>query len=291
MVISRIKIENFCEIDSFESPLSPRFNVFKGEHAQTIIKAIGLLLKNTSILSTAKTTGAGIKTHIEAEIELCGITRLVSARGLSQIDSFDYEIKEGVAQRTFNWCDCIHSNPEEDTLNLFCLSCKNNFSERFRYYKDIQAFYPNGEFARLTSGIGETQTFRACLREYIGQYRPERIVSDKNYHLQISDDGKFLAINPQYPAGTVRLNDFENMMFEYLCFLNINSFWQSIEDIRNINHEMLPLLIEGKVRSANEYSNLISNLKRATRLKRQIIVGIQILPDSFISSADRHFMI
>ena len=72
--------------------------------------------------------------------------------------------------------------------------------------------------------------------------------------------------------GTVPLNETGDMLFEYLCFLNVNRFWKKVEAIRNFNHVSWPLLICGLPAFAETGNDKTNYLKAALSLNRQLFV-------------------
>lgn len=276
MIIKNIKIENFGKLDHFESSFNQYFTTFTEVHAQTVINAIGVILKNTKILNHLKKTDIKKDTHIEAEFEVDNEQYLVLANGIPKEHSFRYTVQKRTGTPDFEFYSRSRSSPEEDEIGIFYVNGKVAFSEKFQNYKDKETYYPSNNFGIRTNGIGNTKTFRTCLSKFISAYTPEKISGKENYELHIGIDGKFIAVNTANANDRTSMSLYEKVSFEYLCFLNVNRFWQTVEDIRDFNHDNCPLLVIGSTTSATESVTLSKVLKAARIAERQIIVGIEV---------------
>ena len=102
---------------------------------------------------------------------------------------------------------------------------------------DTEKYYPNGNFGDITDGIGTTKTFRSYLKNYIRTYKPQCLRKGKEYLLILDNNGEFRVTHPKLPVDTVpNLSESENILYHYLCFLNLSEFWYGIEQIKDIHY-------------------------------------------------------
>ena len=153
--------------------------------------------------------------------------------------------------------------------NIFCFNKKNVYAERFLHYKDPDKYYSPGEFQKLTDGIGTTRIFRAYLSEYIREYEPN-VMPLTEYRIDILSDGRFVGYSANSPNTIIKLEDDDIRLFDYLCYLNVNDFWDRFEEIRDMNHEKWPMIIDAA--DLANVPNFNELLKKSCVLQRQLIL-------------------
>jgi hypothetical protein len=137
--------------------------------------------------------------------------------------------------------DCSYLCGEEAELRRFRLDPESPYAERLKRYKDIDRYYPGKRFAALTDGIGCTRTFRTCLGGYIKEFEPYPFPENAEWVVMLNPDGSFVLEGP----GAERERDDEtNRLFEFLCFLHINTFWGRVEELRGCRLADSPLIVE-----------------------------------------------
>lgn len=265
MIIKRIEIKGFENVDRFEASFDGRLVILPGQIAAAVTGAIGVVLK--SRILTVAAPGFNSSTLIRAEIEKAGETFSVVAHASPETEGLVYEVSTEAGNPCFDFFDQVRQSREEEVLSFFVLDRSNRFSDRFMRYKDPEKYFPCDSFKRLTDGIGNTRSFRLCLGEHIREYAPESPDFNRDCRMVLDKAGRFI-LEKSAGAAPAALSETENMLFEYLCFLNVNQFWKKVEAIRDLNHTAWPLFIKGLsgTESASEY------LKKALPLDRQVFV-------------------
>lgn len=265
MIIKRIEIEGFDNVDRFEASFGSRFVILPGQIAAAVTGAIGVALKSRILAGEAP--GVNSNTFIRAEIERAGETFSVVAHGSPETEELIYEVSTENGNRCFDFFRRIHQSPEEEKLSLFALDRSNRFSDRFMRYKDPEKYFSGDSFKKLTDGIGNTRSFRRCLGNHIRKYAPECPAFNRDCRIVLDKTGRFI-LESSAGAAPAAVSGTEDMLFEYLCFLNVNQFWKKVEAIRDINHAAWPLFITG----LNGIEEMTYYLQKALPLDRQIFV-------------------
>ena len=247
MLVKRIHIEDFEEVDHFEASFDPQLAVLSPMIADTVIKAIGVILKSEFLIGHDPVIKEG--TEITAEIEITGTLYYVTATGVPETNSFEYDVKTRKEGACDDFYEMIHQSPEEESLTRFVYDRKNRFSDRLEHYKDTEKYYPERSFSELTDGIGDTRVFRVSLKNHIKEIN----TFDRNL-LSMSDA----------------------VIYEFLSFIHLNRFWQNIESIRDFNHIFWPLFVFDLTERTDEAEQLAvaEYLKNAgSSLERQIFLS------------------
>ena len=126
-----------------------------------------------------------------------------------------------------------------------------------------------GDFQKKTNGFGSTQTFRTYLKEFIQKYGTCDSFTD-SYKAGLRSDGSFVRCCPTLSHFIANLNDQEKKLFDYYCYIEVNKFWCGFEDIRDINHEKWPMLIDAE--DLNDYTGFHKLLAKSKGLGNQMII-------------------
>ena len=245
MLVKRIHIEDFEEVDHFEASFDPQLAVLSPKIADTIVKAIGVIMKSEFLIGHDPVIKEG--TEIKAEIEITGTLYYVTATGVPETNSFEYDVKTQGESSCDDFYDMIHQNAEEESLSRFVYDRRNRFSDRLKHYKDIEDYYPERSFSKLTDGIGDTRMFRISLKN----------------HGKVNFDRDILSLS-------------DAVIYEFLSFIHLNRFWQNIESIRDFNHIFWPLFVFDLTERTDEAEQLAvaEYLKNAvSSLERQIFLS------------------
>ena len=120
----------------------------------------------------------------------------------------------------------------------------------------------------MTNGIGLTKSFRSYLAEYIRKYEPCGLFSGE-YKIKLCSDGRFIGCSANGSNSITDSNEFNKKLFDYKCYLDVNKFWNEFEDIRDMNHEKWPMIIDAT--DLQEHIDFKKFLKK-TGLYRQLIL-------------------
>ena len=287
MNIRRLKIENCAGVGCFESVFLSDMIVLSGRNSEIVASAIKLLTggrlskrEEWIFRSDAATLYAEIEFDRKELYD-------VEIRGSAQTGLPEYRaLKPNVHEdHTEEYLMRIRQSEEEEISNVFSDFKKRGYPHKIKYYKDLEKYYPDNSFADLTDGIGTTKTFRSYLRNYLCAYKPQRLRKDKEFLLILSDNGEFKVIHPDLPIDTMPyLSESENILYHYLCFLNLSEFWYGIEQIKDIHHIRRPLLISDFAERINSSIDIADYIARTRKLNRQIFL---MLPCGDTSRIDK----
>lgn len=99
------------------------------------------------------------------------------------------------------------------------------------------------------------------------KYEPSDLFTD-GCLIKLCSDGRFVRCDAKGSGSIPDPNEF-NKLFDYKCFLDVNYFWSCFEDIRDMNHEKWPLIIDAEeLQEQIEFKELL----KKTSLGRQMIV-------------------
>lgn len=272
MILQKLKIENFGKIKHLKLSFDSQLAIISTLNADEIIQAIGLVTNNKKIYGRNTKQTQSNNTCISAELEINGKSVLLSAREQFLHDTLKYDAYKKEKMEPISPAEVFRSIrlcQEEENLTYYRFSRRNNYAERFLHYKDPDKYYSPGEFQKLTDGMGTTRSFRACLAEYIRDYKTE-IFSKYRCEVNLLSDGRFVSFSANSSNDGISVNEADTKLFDFMCYIDVNAFWGRFEDIRNMNHEKWPMVIDGVALLNNpDYDEL--RLK-AIGLGRQLII-------------------
>ena len=274
MVIKRIRIDDFENIPHFESTFDSRLAVLPPGIEYTLLKAIGIILK--SDLLAGDKIYASEKTLIQAEIAVDECNFIITATKQNDNDGFTIVVEDQFGNTCTDFYDVISQSTEEENLSYFALDRKNLFSERYKHYKDTEKYYSKGSFSKLTNGIGNTRLFRSCLSNHIKEYNESNKDNENNWQPVIKESGEVVLNSPSSCFDQNCLSESDAVLFEYMCYLDINRFWKEIEDIRDFNHTFWPLFINELCERTDEAITLTGYVNKALSLNRQVFVSDRV---------------
>ncbi len=243
MIIKKLKIDDFEDVEHLELSFSPQVISLEMPVADTVRKAVAVILKSVRMKDFAGDLCIKPGTSISAEIDINGEEYFVTARGSPETGGFEYDVRDDRGDHRFDFYDMIHVCEEEDRLSCFHYDEGKPYSRRLKQYKDIEKYYPEGVFSEITDGIGCTRTFRALLNEYIKGFRYQRFPIRDDRRVAIRNDGEFVLTDSGGAMEPISLTEGERKLFEYMCFLYVNDFWKRVELVRDINHVSRPVMI------------------------------------------------
>lgn len=272
MILKKLTIENFGKIKRFEASFNSQLAVIPDLNADEIVQAIGLVTNNKALSGLIATQMQADKTYISAELEIKNEQYLINTSGQPQAGTIEYKAYKADSMMSISPDEIFHSIrlcEEEEGLTHFCFDKKNVYAERFLHYKDPDKYYFPGEFQKLTDGAGTTRSFRACLSKYIRDYEPD-VTPLMEYKMGILSDGRFVCYDANSPNTITKLEDGDLRLFDYLCYLDVNDFWNSFEEIRDMNHERWPMIIDAAdLVNAPNFNELLT---KSYGLQRQLIL-------------------
>lgn len=118
------------------------------------------------------------------------------------------------------------------------------------------------------------KSFRRLLNEYIVNFIRKPLCERKNIYFDITFRGQFVAIK-KIGNEEIRcdLSASEKTLFDFLCFLEINEFWQTVNGVRDLNYEAKPLILINFVERIDESVDYTAFLREhSTRRKMFVII-------------------
>ena len=189
-----------------------------------------------------------------------------------------YEIKtdnaDKVAEATYesfyNPSDCFY---RYDDVVFDCAARESRLK-----YSDFLSAYKKRDFNEQSETLllrkAEEKPFRFLLNEYIVDFKPRKISERKNLYLDITPQGKFIAIKKAgYKSINYDLSASEQTLFDFLCFVEINKFRQFVNGVKDFNHKEKPLILVNFPEYLDENFDYISFLKQQNLNRKIILVG------------------
>ncbi len=272
MILKKLTIKEFGGIEHFDAPFHEQVTAITVPDTESVVKAIGLATNNKNLIDCSEAFDVSENTEIILKLEIAGHPYTITARGQPHSSECIYEATDcktnaavdvSILFRNMRLCE------EEEDLIYYRYDTKNAFSNRLLHYKDPEKYYALGDFQKKTNGFGSTQTFRTYLKEFIQKYGAYDSFTGL-YKAELRSDGSFIWYCPTLPNFTAVLNDREKKLFDYYCYIEVNKFWCGFEDIRDINHEKWPMLIDAG--NLSEYIGFHKLLAKSKGLGKQSIV-------------------
>lgn len=86
----------------------------------------------------------------------------------------------------------------------------------------------------------------------------------------LDENGEFKVLSGDRSMDlTLCLSESENILYHYLCFLNLSEFWYGIEQIKNMNHARKPLIISDFLERIDNSIDITDFVDRTRKLGRQ----------------------
>ena len=124
------------------------------------------------------------------------------------------------------------------------------FSEPMGYHTRLQQYweYPQGFAVRTTPpqssiSLSITKTFRCYLRRFIRNFQPKPLLPNHNLWLHLEKSGRFSLHLGKNGEEITDLGVEDFYVFQYMCFLQIRSFWDNVRKCCGFSVAALPVLI------------------------------------------------
>lgn len=237
MFVKKLTIEHFGRFGYKNFHFCDSLNVIAGEDTRAVFAALNLALCNRLLRLQVSPYCFTESSRIFAELEADG-TNLVSET-VYRADAREHcETKVYCGGKRLSEEErraVFEVSLEEEECSYFINSCdyaryipfaELDFSKKLEEYKKAIKKDGRQDFAARTEGIGATHTFRRELKKFLTAYLPRQIRREKGLWLSLDKSGKFRA-KDRVPRGD--LSRTEEALFQYLCFLEVNRFWDSVQ--------------------------------------------------------------
>ena len=180
------------------------------------------------------------------------------------------KVAEALYESFYNPSDCFY---RYDDVVFDCAARESRLK-----YSDFLSAYKKRDFNEQSETLllrkAEEKPFRFLLNEYIVDFKPRKISERKNLYLDITPQGKFIAIKKAgYKSINYDLSASEQTLFDFLCFVEINKFRQFVNGVKDFNHKEKPLILVNFPEYLDENFDYISFLKQQNLNRKIILVG------------------
>ena len=188
-----------------------------------------------------------------------------------------YEIKTNNADKVaetlyesfYNPSDCFY---RYDDVVFDCMTAHQSKLQ----YSELLSAYKKRDFDEQKESLylrkSKEKAFRVLLNEYIAEFKEKPINEKKNLWFDITPQGRFVAIKKiGNESFRYDLSASEQTQFNFLCFIEINKFWQLVNGIKDFNYKEKPLILINLPDFLDESFDYVSFLKKQ-KLNRQIIL-------------------
>ena len=157
---------------------------------------------------------------------------------------------------------------------IFLNDDKQNYNKRLLIYKKCDDYYDRDAFDKETDRLGHMKIFRSVLCNFIRDFKPVTLSNDKDLYVEILQSGEFIVKNRRTNRDqTKMLSGHEQTLFQYVCFLEVNKFWDEIAEIRELNPPKMPLLATNFIEFLDEDQSRSKDvIAYAKALKSQLII-------------------
>ena len=285
MYIKKLTIEHFGRFEYKTFHFCESLNVIAGEDTRAVFAALCVALCNRLFRFQVSPYCLMENSRIYAEIE---------AGGADYVSETVYCADAPEHCETSVYCG-RRKLTEEELRTVFHVSMEEEecsyFVNRYDYYRHVPfaeldyskklAEYRKAlqeenrqEFSERTDGAGTTQTFRRELKKFCYGFLPQPIRVEKRLLLTMDEDGSFLTkdVRPRMDLSAT-----EEVLMQYLCFLEVNRFWSEVRKIMGRTAKK-PLFISALPDHIELCVNLASFLEQTLELNRQV----------FLFTGDKH---
>lgn len=187
-----------------------------------------------------------------------------------------YVVKaENVKSAADNLFELFYDSDSGEEKGHAVFDCRRYESDGIKY-SDYLFAYKKRDFDETTekeqSEQANEKNFRSLLNEYIINFKPKEINEKKNLWFDITPQGKFYAEKKCGDKSSVYdLSASERILFNFLCFIEINAFRQFVNGIRDFNYKERPLIVIKFSEFIDEEFDYIAFLQKQ-KLKQKIIL-------------------
>ena len=179
------------------------------------------------------------------------------------------KVAEALYESFYNPSDCFHR------YENVVFNCSAEYEPRLKY-SDFLSAYKKRDFDERNEALllkqSKEKAFRVLLNEYIAEFKTKRISEQKNLYLDVTTQGKFIAVKKSGDKSfNYDLSASEQVLFDFLCFMEFNKFRQIVNSVKDFNYKEKPLILVNFPDFLDESFDYISFLRKQ-KLNRKIII-------------------
>ena len=279
MYIKKLTIEHFGRFEYKTFHFCDSLNVFAGKNTQAVFAALCVALCNRLLRFQVSPYCLMENSRIYAEIE---------AGGADYVSETVYCADAPEHCATNVYCG-RRKLTEEERRAVFYVSMEEeecsyfvnrydycryvpfaelDYSQKLAEYRKALQEENRQEFSERTDGAGTTHTFRRELKKFCYGFLPQPIRIEKQLLLTLDEDGAFLAkdVRPRMDLSAT-----EEVLMQYLCFLEVNRFWNEVQKLMGRTAKK-PLFISALPDHIDYCVDLTQLLEQALELNRQVFL-------------------
>ena len=276
MYIKKLTIEHFGRIEYKSFTFCESLNVIAGENAQAVFAALCVALCNRLLRFQVSPYCLMENSRIYAEIE-AGEADYVSETVYSADAPEHCETNVYCGRRKLTEEErraAFHISMEEEECSYFVNRydyyryvpfAELDYSKKLAEYQKALQEENRQAFSERTDGAGTTQTFRRELKRFCYGFLPQPIRIEKQLLLTMDEEGSFLTKDER---PRMDLSATEEVLMQYLCFLEVNRFWSEVRKIIG-RTEKKPLFISALTDHIDYCVDLTQLLEQTLELNRQ----------------------
>ena len=221
MFVKKLTLEQFGRFEYKSFNFCDSLNVIAGEKARAVFAALCVALCNRLLRFQVSPYCLMEGSRIRAEIE---------GDGADYVSESVYCADAPEHCETNVYCGA-RKLTEEERRALFHVSMEEeelDYSKKLAEYRKALQEENRQEFSERTDGAGTTHTFRRELKRFCDGFLPQQIRIEKQLLLTMDEDGAFLAKDTW---SRMDLSATEEVLKQYLCFLEVNRFWDDVQKL------------------------------------------------------------
>ena len=214
MFLERLTIRSFRRVKELEMSFEPGRTVLPAKHAETVLRAIGILTKNEALSGPRAAWKLGKRAELRLTLRLEDGLYRIRCRRNPETERIEWKVidEAGSPVDPKRFFARIHEAPAEARAR--CFDPEESYEELLRGLLEPERSYTPKAFFRMTEGIGTTRLFRTKLRE----------------------------LRNKGPSGAQDTCAAER---NFELFLRLNALWDEIEAVRDLHHERGPIFLRG----------------------------------------------
>ena len=270
MILRNITVKNFGKIRYFFYDFTEGLNILHTRYADEIAYALRVIM-NCKNVPPLPQNAARADSRIEADILMEDKKYKIIAmadvkKNVFMLRAYDDKGRDATEEYLYLRDHCY-----EQDLSEFFEETKREMPLRFLQYANEELYFARNELNLRTENMANLKAFRTYLRSFINNFQPEVIRKGKQYEIDLDADGRYGVRHKSY-CGDIYLNESEQILFRYLCFLHNAEFWRGFEEMRNLHGVKKPLIIKDFLERLDESIDASDIIGRTVEFGKQTII-------------------
>ena len=273
LLVRKLRIEYSTGIGGYEAEFG-QTAILNEDNAVSVLTALAAITGNRVLAATVPHVFPGTKVRLWVEVSFGEESCTVGTTDGKSVHVHPpiVRIGDGMGNGS-RLCRALARQSFEE-MRAVCFLESEDYSDWLFRYAHAADCYAANAFRAVTNGIGNTATFRRCIREYAEGFEPQKLFSDGDVCLILSAEGRFVARSyPDSNHAVPNLNEEGRFLMNFGCFLALTGFWQEFGSIRDIHHLNLPIYVCSTKGIAEKRKTFDFMAERTAALGRQIFIA------------------